>query len=484
MRREKDFLGELAIEKEALYGINAMRACENFGKNHPFPLPWYRAMGAVKFACYRTYQKMMVELQQKYGQDFAPPFHIIKHDKVDALMVAAREITEEKHYAHFIVPAISGSAGTSFNMNINEIVANRALQILGKKPGQYEELDPFEDANIFQSTNDVVPTALKLAIMEELEVLEEEINFLRKEVENKETQYRNTLRRGFTEHQEAVPSSFGKLFSSYSDALSRDWWRVSKCFERIKIVNLGGTAIGTGVSVPRYFIVEVVKTLREEVNRPLTQGENLVDATCNLDSLVEVHAILKAHAVNFEKMVSDLRLLSSGLMDRKEVMLPDLQVGSSIMPGKVNPIIPEFIISLCHRVYSNDDVIARLAAQGTLELNPYLPMIGTAFLESLSLLQEGNRALAKLWRHLAVNEKVSKENLWAAPSVTTALIPYIGYHKATELAQLMKKESCDVFSANEKLQLLDKEQISEALSESRLLSLGFTLKEVLNAKKS
>jgi aspartate ammonia-lyase len=170
------------------------------------------------------------------------------------------------------------------------------------------------------------------------------------------------------------------LFSTYSEALSRDWWRISKAGERIKVVNLGGGAIGTGMAIPRFFIMEVVPALKKLTSLPITQGENLADATCNLDKWVEVHAILKAHAVNLEKMVSDLRHLSSGLMGEKEIELPALQVGSSIMPGKINPVVPEYIISSAHRIYANDQKITSLCGQGCLELNAYLPEIGLAMI--------------------------------------------------------------------------------------------------------
>ena len=239
-------------------------------------------------------------------------------------------------------------------MNINEIITNRALEKLDHTPGSYHVADPVEAANIFQSTNDVVPTALRIAAMQLLNTLEEAINDLRLDTEAAEKSYRNALRIGYTQMQQAVPTTYGRLFSTYCDALSRDWWRISKCLERIKVVNLGGSAIGTSIAVPRYFTVEVVKTLQQISGLPLTRGENLSDATSNLDPLVEVHGILKAHAVNLEKMVNDLRLLASDLHESHEVQLPKKQVGSSIMPGKVNPVIPEFVVSAAHKVYGND----------------------------------------------------------------------------------------------------------------------------------
>ncbi|MFO7828110.1 MAG: lyase family protein, partial [Bacteroidales bacterium] len=311
-RTEKDFLGEKKIPKDALYGIHSLRAKENFPDNSPFSLEWYKAVGLTKLACYLTYDKFKNASTQKYS-DIDLPINLFEKKIIDALIESAEEVSEGKYYDHFIVPAIQGGAGTSINMNVNEIIANVSLKKLGKNAGNYQTIDPIEHANIYQSTNDVIPTSLKVAAIKLLVDLEEKINELRTDIEALENKNRNKLRIGYTQMQEAVPSSFGMLFSSYNEALSRDWWRVSKCFERIKIVNLGGSAIGTGIAVPRFFIMEAVATLQKLTNLPITRSENMPDATSNLDSLVEVHAILKAHAVNLEKMASDIRLLSSDL---------------------------------------------------------------------------------------------------------------------------------------------------------------------------
>ena len=268
-------------------------------------------------------------------------------------------------------------------------------------------IDPLEHANIYQSTNDVIPTALTIAVMKLLHSLEENINILRQKVEKLEKANREKLRPGYTQMMEAVPSSFGLLFSTYNEALSRDWWRVSKCSERIKQVNLGGGAIGTGLSLPRFFIMEVVPELRNLTGLPVAHSENLSDATSNLDKWVEIHATLKAHAVNLEKISSDLRLLASDVSAIRSVSLPERQVGSSIMPGKINPVIPEFVISSSHKVYSNDVLISSLCSQGTLELNAYLPVIGYAIIESINLLISCNTSLLhNLFEGLAINEVI------------------------------------------------------------------------------
>lgn len=480
MRLERDFLGDVQVEDDALYGVHSLRARTNFPDSTLFSRDWFRSMGAVKKACYLTYGKFKNQLAKQFKLEDLH-FSLIDDCSLQALVDAADEVWQGEHFEHFIVPAISGGAGTSINMNINEIIANRALQLLGAKPGDYHLVDPIEHANIFQSTNDVVPTALKVAAISLLSSLEGEINRTRRRLEELETKHRSTLRIGFTQMQEAVPTSFGRLFSTYQEALSRDWWRISKCFERLKVINLGGSAIGTGITVPKYFIFHVAEELRQIVQLPMTKSDNLQDATSNLDALVEVHGIIKAHAVNLEKMVSDLRLLSADLFSHRQLHIPARQVGSSIMPGKVNPVIPEFMISVAAKVYANDMIIAQLSARGMLELNAYLPLIGHSLLESLQLLIKAN---ATVLDHLLMGLEVtaaSHEAFYRSPSLTTALVPYLGYHKAATLAKEMKEKQIDIFEANLKLNLLTDSVLRELLTPDQLLQLGFRFSDVKEA---
>jgi len=364
-------------------------------------------------------------------------------------------------------------------MNINEIITNISLLDIGQKCGEYNIIDPLEHTNIYQSTNDVMPTALTVAVMYLLQSLEEKINLLRQKVEEFEKKNREKLRPGYTQMQAAVPSSFGLLFSTYNEALSRDWWRVSKCSERIKQVNLGGGAIGTGLSLPRFFIMEVVPELRKLTGLPLAHSENLSDATSNMDKWVEIHATLKAHAVNLEKMSSDFRLLSSDLVGNKTISIPDRQVGSSIMPGKINPVIPEFVISVSHKIYANDVLISSLSGQGTLELNAYLPVIGCSVIESINLLISCNETLLiNLFSELIINETAGYEAVINNPSVSTALSPHVGYHKAAELAELMKEKKINIFEANQILKLVEETKLKSILEPGNLLKLGFSLDDL------
>jgi len=480
MRTEKDFLGEKILPADVLYGIHSLRAKENFPNKSLFPIEWYQAMAVVKKACYLTAKDFYKKTRERYETDLLN-LKLMDGAVLDLLIESASECEESLHFENFIIPAISGGAGTSINMNMNEILTNLSLIKLGHKPGDYTFIDPIEHANIFQSTNDTVPTALRIAIMKLLNMLEDSINITRASIENIEKTYRDTLRISYTQMQEAVPTTFGRLFSSYSDALSRDWWRISKCHERIKIVNLGGSAIGTSITVPRYFVTEVARTLQQITGLPVTHGENLVDATCNLDSFVEVHGMLKAHAVNLEKMVNDLRLLSSDVFYNKEIEIPQKQAGSSIMPGKINPVIPEFVISSVHRVYSNDSLITSLCAQGCLELNAYLPVIGHAFLESLNLLIACNQTLnSNLLKDLIINEDTAESKVFKSPSITTALIPYIGYNKATEITKYMKQNKKDIFKANEDLKFIEESKLKEILKPENLIRGGFSVKDLMD----
>lgn len=479
MRVEKDLIGSMDIDDDALYGIHAARARNNFPHLSAFSKEWYAALGSVKKACYITCKEFTDQVKSKY------PTHSFSwsmdESLLDRLVASASCIENMQCYEHFIVPAISGGAGTSINMNINEIIANLTLLAMGHKPGEYNFVDPIEHANIFQSTNDVIPTSLKVALMRLLVHLEDSINLLRQRIEYYEKNHRNDLRIAYTQMQEAVPTSFGRFFSTFNDALSRDWWRVSKCSERIKVVNLGGSAIGSGITVPRFFIMEVVQNLQRITNLSVVRAENMNDATCNLDAFVEVHGILKAHGVNLEKISNDIRILASDLAGKNEIGIPQIQVGSSIMPAKINPVICEFIISAVHKVYANDILITSLCSQSCLELNAYLPIIGHCMIESIKLLIACDQsALLNLFSGLVINGSIAHDRLIHSAVITTALLPYIGYHNASVLAQEMKKNKIDIFKANGNLNLIDSDKLAQILQPENLLKEGFSINDLLD----
>jgi aspartate ammonia-lyase len=354
-------------------------------------------------------------------------------------------------------------------MNINEIITNAALVSLDHQPGLYDIIDPIEHANIYQSTNDVIPTGLTVAAMLLLQQLEESINDLRQGIELHENGNRDKLRPAYTQMQEAVPASFGQLFSTYNEALSRDWWRVSKCKERIKTINLGGGATGSGLGIPRFFIMEVVPELRNIAGVPVSRSENLFDTTSNLDSWVEIHGTLKAHAVNLEKIASDIRLLSSDIAGKHFINIPSKQVGSSIMPGKVNPVISEYLISVAHKVYSNDSLVSSLCGQGSLDLNAYIPTIGNAILETIKLLKAANNTLlSNVITGMSIDESAGYKA--------------IGYNSASKLAKLMKERGVDIFTAAKETGLIDSDSLKIILEPGNLLKLGFTLADLKEIK--
>jgi len=479
-RQETDSIGTLHIPYDALYGIHTMRAYENFPAPMSFNKSWYCSIGRIKLAIYQTYRQFKRGISQKYpNQNIG--LNLIEDQYLTTLEQAATEVSGGKHFAHFLVPAFQGGAGTSINMNINEIIANRSLQLLGYPPGNYSIIDPIEHANIYQSTNDVIPTSLKVAAIKQLQQLETAINGMRKALEEQEAAHRDTLRNAYTQLQLATPSSYGRLFSSYNEALSRDWWRISKCFERIKMVNLGGGAAGTSLSIPRFMVMESVRTLQRLTGLPITRSENLHDTTANVDSFVEVHGMLKAHAVNLEKIAGDLRLLASDLVAQQELSIPKRQTGSSIMPGKINPVIPEYLVGIAQQVYSNDTAIANLAAKGHLDLNANIPFIGHWLLQSLELLIAANTTCQQ---HLITGMKVNVDkaltHTYENPSLSTALIPFIGYNKASELTRVMKRNNCDIFTANKELQLLPDDELQRHLRPEKLLQQGFTISQLLH----
>lgn len=471
MRTESDYMGSELLPQQALYGIAALRSSQNFTLQRPFSIAWYKSLGQVKKACFVTLKNLYLLLEEKKIES-----SLQKHlslEKIEALIKASNEISAGEHFDHFIVPAFSGGAGTSINMNINEIIANRAQMILGYSPGTYEIIDPTLHANIFQSTNDVVPTALKVAILTLLKNLEKSTAELRSSVEKIENNHRHDLRLSYTQLQAALPSTWGRLFSTYAESLSRDWWRISKCCERIKVVNLGGGATGSGLSIPRYFIFNVNENLARITGQPVVRADNLEDATANLDPIVEVHGIIRTLAVNLIKMSSDIRLLASDFHGKKEISIPALQKGSSIMPGKVNPVIIEYIISLCEKVKANDQLIVNLSSMGQLDLNAYLPTIGETMLDSLEQLIAATTAAQKnLINGLIITPDT--DYLMKSPSIVTVMIPEVGYHKAEAVARHMQKRGLDILAANADLNIMDTKKLQELLTAEKILELGYS----------
>ncbi len=422
-RTETDFLGSKQVPADVLYGIHTARALENFQlAQRPVHPKLIKAYGWVKLAC--------TQINRQLG-------YFPEGKKADAIERACLEMAHGQLSGSVLVDALQGGAGTSTNMNVNEVIANRALQILGLPPGSYQTVSPLEDINLHQSTNDTYPTALKLAAIFLLRQLERALLNLQEAFQQKETEFGDVVKIGRTQLQDAILTTLGREMAAYAEAFNRDRWRIYKCEERLRVVNLGGTAIGSGLGAPRQFIFQVTDRLRELTNTSLARAENLMENTQNSDVFVEVSGILKACATNLIKTANDLRLLSSGPdAGFGEINLPPLQAGSSIMPGKINPVIPEAVIQVAMQVIGNDQVITQAAANGTLELNQYLPIIAHNLLENLNLLERAAASLNyKCVKGITANSDKCREQVINSTAIITALIPALGYEQCTEIVQ-------------------------------------------------
>ncbi len=411
-RIEKDLLGELNVPREAYWGIHSQRAINNFRISGREVNPsLIRALAQVKKAC------CLANTETGY----------LPQKKSQVIQQACLEISKGLLADQFPVDAMQGGAGTSTNMNLNEVIANRAIELLDGRKGDYGLIHPLEDVNLHQSTNDVYPTALKVAAIFLLRDLSKAVAGLQGAFQEKEKEFAAIVKLGRTELQEAVPITLGAEFSAFAEAFSRDRWRTFKCEERLRVVNLGGTAIGTGLAAPRNYIFLAIEKLREVTGLGLSRGENIPGETANADAFVEVSAILKAHAVNLIKIANDLRLMNF----LGEIRLPQLQTGSSIMPGKVNPVLAEAAIQVGIKVIANDAIVTDTAARGTLQINEFLPLLAHALLESLNMLINIDRHLTDHVRSIGANQEKCEEYFNASPMIITALLPVIGYEKAT-----------------------------------------------------
>ena len=460
-RIEKDALGSCELNEDCLYGIHTYRSVKNFPYSEErLDTVFIKAFALVKKAC--------VLANEETGY--------LDAEKARVLAESCSEIAGGKHHEWIVVNPWQGGAGTSTNMNFNEVIANLALQKLGFAPGTYDQIHPLQDVNRHQSTNDVYPTALRVAVLLRLKDLEKVVTDWQADLQEKESLFQDILKLGRTELQDAVPMTLGMTFSAWAEAIARDRWRIFKARERIKIHNLGGTAVGTGLGAPRDYIFKASEYLKKETGLTLARAENLVDATQNLDNFVEVSAILKSYAVNLMKIANDLRLLSSGPSGGyNELHLPEKQAGSSIMPGKVNPVIPESAVQVALRVMSNDQVIAQAAGMGQLELNHLLPLITHSFMESLKLLTAVTVAMHHhCTRDIQANRESCESKIGEGWTLATALVPYFGY----DTVQTWVKEALSEKKSFKNLVLekkyLTQDQLDTILSPQNMLKLGFT----------
>jgi len=353
-------------------------------------------------------------------------------------------------------------------------LANRALQLLGEPLGESKRIRSTDDVNLHQSTNDTYPTALKVAAMRCLAQLEQALVRLQEALQAKEKQFAHVVKVGRTQLQDAVLTTLGREFSAYAEAVNRDRWRVYQCNERLRVVNLGGTAIGTGIAAPREYVFRVVDELRALTGLNIARAENLVDATQNADVFPEVSGILKACAVNLIKISFDLRLMSSGPeAGLGEIRLPARQAGSSIMPGKVNPVIPEAVAQVAMKVMGNDAAIALAAASGNLELNPFLPLIADTLLESMDILTHACEIFrTHCIEGIEANEAACQAHVHDSTAIATALVPALGYEKMCQITKLAKEANLTLRQAVLKGGLLTEDQFNELISPEAICRLG------------
>ncbi|MBS4211558.1 MULTISPECIES: aspartate ammonia-lyase [Neobacillus] len=421
-RVEQDFLGKKEIPENAYYGIQTLRAVENF------PITGYRiheelikALAMVKKAAAianMNTKRLYSGLGEKIVQ-------------------AAEEIIEGKWHDEFIVDPIQGGAGTSMNMNANEVIGNRALELLGHKKGDYKHLSPNSHVNMSQSTNDAFPTAIHIATLNLLSKLLETMQYMHSVFKAKAKQFETVIKMGRTHLQDAVPIRLGQEFEAYSRVLERDMKRISQSRNHLYEVNMGATAVGTGLNADPQYIEDVVKQLAEISGLPLVNAEHLVDATQNTDAYTEVSAALKVCMMNMSKIANDLRLMASGpRAGLAEISLPARQPGSSIMPGKVNPVMPELINQIAFQVIGNDHTICLASEAGQLELNVMEPVLVFNLLQSISIMNNGFRSFTDhCLAGIEANEARLKEYVEKSVGIITAVNPHLGYEAAARIAR-------------------------------------------------
>jgi aspartate ammonia-lyase len=458
-RTETDLLGSLEVPADALYGIHTQRAIENFPlAERPINRLLVHAYGLVKLACARTNHEL--------GWWDAGKFAAIE---AACQQVAAGQLDE-----WIVVDALQGGAGTSTNMNVNEVVANRALQLLGRELGDYAAVHPLDDVNLHQSTNDTFPTALRIAAIYELRQLEREITSLVDAFQAQERELADVVKVGRTQLQDAVLTTLGRTMGAFAEAFARDRWRVYKCEERLRVVNLGGTAIGTGLGAPRQYIFRVSDHLQQVTSLGLARAENMLDATQNTDVFVEVSGILRALACSLLKVSNDLRLLSSGPQaGLGEILLPPRQAGSSIMPGKINPVIPEAVGQAALSIAAHDQALMNACSLGNLELNQYLPLIADSLLTSLQLARNACRLFTqRCVSGIQADRDRCSRTVASATATVTALVDAIGYEAAADVAAAAQHDGLSIREVVLQRGLLEADTFDQAVSPQAVTRLG------------
>ena len=460
-RTEKDSIGEKKVPEDVYYGVQSLRAAENFhitGLNmHPEII---NSLAYIKKAAAITNCEI----------------GILDKDRATAIVQACDEIIEGKFHKDFIVDPIQGGAGTSLNMNANEVIANRAIEILGGKKGDYSVVNPNDHVNCGQSTNDVIPTAGKMTSLRLLRVLKEELLRLHKAFAQKAEEFDHVIKIGRTQMQDAVPIRLGQEFHAYSVAVLRDINRMDKAMDEMRFLNMGGTAIGTGINADKAYLNRIVPNLVEVSGMDFVQAFDLIDATQNLDPFVAVSGAIKACAVTLSKIANDLRLMSSGpRAGFGEINLPPKQNGSSIMPGKVNPVIPEVVNQVAFNVIGNDITITMAAEAGQLELNAFEPIIFYCMFQSIDTLAYAVRTFVdNCVSGITANEERCEELAENSIGLITAISPHVGYQKAADIAKKALKTGKSVRSLILEEDLMSKEELDCILNPVNMTEPGIS----------
>lgn len=469
-RLEHDSIGEREVPADAYYGVQSLRARENFHitglKMHP---------------------EMIVSVAQIKKAAAITNFEVGELDKerADAIVKACDEIIAGKLHDQFIVDPIQGGAGTSLNMNANEVIANRAIELLGGEKGDYKIVNPNDHVNFGQSTNDVFPSCGKMAAITLLNRTQEELRALQKALLAKSEEFDPVIKMGRTQLQDAVPIRLGQEFHAYAMAVGRDISRFDLAKEEIRSLNMGGTAVGTGLNADLLYFRRVVKNMSSLTGEELVQSYDTIDATQNLDSYVAVSGVVKSCAVNLSKMCNDLRLMSSGpRCGLREINLPAKQNGSSIMPGKVNPVIPEVVNQVCFNIMGNDHTITLAAEAGQLELNAFEPIIFYKLFESVETLGRAVRTLIdNCISGITANAEHCRKMVENSIGIITAICPYVGYETAANVAKEALRMGRSVRELILEKKLMTEEQLKTVLDPFTMTKPGIAGKDPMDLLK-
>ena len=461
VREEKDLLGVRTVPNDALYGVQTLRALENFPiTGTPIrELPaLIEALAAVKEAAALANQEL----------------GLLDQERCDAITTAAREIRAGRHHEHFLVDVIQGGAGTSTNMNANEVIANRALELLGERRGQYDRLHPNEHVNLSQSTNDVYPTAVRLSLHGEIETLRVAMRELAEAFLAKGREFSPLLKMGRTQLQDAVPMTLGQEFSAFGHTILEDVERLGESLSLIREINMGATAIGTGITAPVGYAESVRRHLSQVTGLALVTAPDLVEATSDTGAFVQLSGVLKRCATKLSKICNDLRLLSSGpRAGFGEINLPPMQPGSSIMPGKVNPVIPEVVNQVCFEIIGGDVTVTMAAEAGQFQLNAFEPVIAYHLLRGIASLRNACTVLkSRCVEGITANPDRLKRFVEESIGIVTALVPVLGYKTCTDVAKEAAATGRGVYDIVMSRGLLTRERLDEILNPSAMIGGG------------